>query len=137
VSRHADLFAWAALPAEPEPPWIAPAPDPRCLDLMLRDGGLSFEEGDPIDDQLQGMADETMIGLQWEMNAIRGLDAARRAGRRAFKTERRWQEFLQGYPAARARHARDFVGTLDAIETLWGPGGRQAFAREAKRRECG
>lgn len=125
-----ELFS--TLPAAPAPTWIAPPVDLDALARIEAEGRSPFgsEEYDP--EQVQAMANETLIGLVEELVSLDSLDRRYRVGRPTFKNSQSWALFQQNYPAERLGLVESYEVTLGAIMELWGEAGRDAFDHEAR-----
>lgn len=131
-----DLFSMLDA-QKPEPAsceWRAPPVDRDWLERLLDNGRSPFGGEEYDEAAMQSIADETVIGLAWELCSIAQLEQAHRAGSRAFRTRKQWETFDRTFQSRCQFHRECYDATLAEVADLWRSEGMQAFDAEARRR---
>lgn len=121
-----------------------PAPDPRLLDALEREGRNSFE-GDPTPEQVASILDEAMADAEqtyaatqaWQAEAEQLAKVTKPSSQIPSGKNSREAIKLEIAQKAVLRGQRDFDDTVATIADVWGMDAAQQFRDEAIRRAGG
>lgn len=121
-----------------------PAPDPRLLDALEREGRNTFE-GDPTPEQVAGILDEAMNDAEQDFAALQGWQAEAEKLAKVTKPSSQIPSGKNNGEAIKLeiaqknalRAQRDFDDTIATIADVWGQDVATQFRDEAMRRARG
>ncbi|MET4187627.1 hypothetical protein ABIB86_000424 [Bradyrhizobium sp. JR1.7] len=117
-----------------------PAPDPKVLDALAREGRSVFdiEDGEHFDvENVVGVVDEGMNGIMSALSQVRAIDekiADIRSGKAKLKKKQKPEDAIKALQGERSTYGREAVDTAASYEEVFGREAARAMMIEARRR---